>query len=597
MLAFLALSLSTVASLERGASGNVSGYVGATQAHLARCSDGPEPVLVTYTCVECVGESAVHRRTYTPGDRGDQALARQNQVERHVQVQVARQAEEVGQAKMSFPCVKIDFGSSLHVSSDAFEECGNGTRDRRNARGRPPALVLILSAWYVTWRPKQHLFVSASGFGSMVWIVVSHMCGVCVDASTHAAWIARVAFEGLSVPPPQYLSVLMLFHLIGGAEAVTCHSCYDQLEGCTGGASCPFLATPASNATNYIAAGITGLTALALFPREWMASVTRNVLDTLMSVARRPLAGSPLDLANFNLSQLAQAFKDRTAPRSDVLYEMAALIPGASTTEQAEIRLTIDTLKMIASVEPDHDSTKRSSVGEAVGVLMMLWALAGKIGSRASDSVCLSVDDSSASTSSTASRLTEKMTRSTSEAAFCERMTIFSALAHGLGIANTLASVRFFKDVAYDLMLRDRLAWQVAQELVMVYLSDVDNSASLTIGNIFESGAQDNRLARAKTSASKHHPGLDIFRAVRDSTKELKTGVKYNGKCTNTSDKFCISFNVGGDHSAKHLHADGACKFKHKCDSYVTGAGPDARCGGDHSRKDCTNPDKTNTKP
>ena len=63
--------------------------------------------------------------------------------------------------------------------------------------------------------------------------------------------------------------------------------------------------------------------------------------------------------------------------------------------------------------------------------------------------------------------------------------------------------------MAYDLMLRDRLAWQVAQELVMVYLSDVDNSASLTIGNIFESGAQDNRLARAKTSASKHHPGLD----------------------------------------------------------------------------------------
>ena len=71
-------------------------------------------------------------------------------------------------------------------------------------------------------------------------------------------------------------------------------------------------------------------------------------------VAMRPLAGSPLDLANFNLSQLAQAFKDRTAPRSDVLYEMAALIPGASTAEQAEIRLTIDTLKMIASVEPDR---------------------------------------------------------------------------------------------------------------------------------------------------------------------------------------------------------------------------------------------------
>ena len=51
MLAFLALSLSTVASLERGASGNVSGYVGATQAHLARCSDGPEPVFFGFGAV------------------------------------------------------------------------------------------------------------------------------------------------------------------------------------------------------------------------------------------------------------------------------------------------------------------------------------------------------------------------------------------------------------------------------------------------------------------------------------------------------------------------------------------------------------------
>ena len=211
MLAFLALSLVSVASLERGASGNVSGSVGAVQAHLARCSDGPCPSCATPTCDESVGGSAVHRRMSTPGDRGDKIPARQNQVERHVQVQVARQAEEVGQAKMSFPCVKIDFGSSLHVSSDAFGECGNDTRDRRNARGRPPALVLILSAWYVTWRPKQHLFVSASGFGSMAWIVVSQMFGVCVDASAHAAWITRVVSEGLSVFPSQYLSVLVLF--------------------------------------------------------------------------------------------------------------------------------------------------------------------------------------------------------------------------------------------------------------------------------------------------------------------------------------------------------------------------------------------------
>ena len=103
MLAFLALSLVSVASLERGASGNVSGSVGAVQAHLAHCSDGPCPSCATPTCDESVGGSAVHRRMSTPGDRGDKIPTRHNQVERHVQVQVARQAEEVGQANVSVP--------------------------------------------------------------------------------------------------------------------------------------------------------------------------------------------------------------------------------------------------------------------------------------------------------------------------------------------------------------------------------------------------------------------------------------------------------------------------------------------------------------
>ena len=603
MLAFLALSLSTVASLERGASGNVSGYVGATQAHLARCSDGPEPVLVTYTCVECVGESAVHRRTCTPGDRGDKVTARQNQVERHVQVQVARQAEEVGQAKMSFPCVKIDFGSSLHVSSDAFEECGNDTRDRRNARGRPPALVLILSAWYVTWRPKQHLFVSASGFCWCAWMVACRLFAAVVFSLAAVLSAGRVGSRQIfaGVPLRSILWVVASSYLVSGADAVTCHTCHDQLEGCTGGANCPFLSTPQSNMTNFLAAGAAGLTALALFPREWMTVVSRAVLDSLMSVARRPLSGAPLDLANKDVSELAQAFKDRTAPRNDVLYEIAALIPGATEAERAELKLTLDTLKMIADMEPDHSGTKRTTVGEVVGVLMLLWALAGKISDRASNSVCVTID-SEGSSSSTISKLSEKMKRSTSLAGFCERISVFSALAHGLGVENTLGSVRFFKDVAYDPLLRDKLPWQLVHELVVVYLEDVDNSLSLNLGNIFDSGAQDTRMARAKTSALKHYPDLDIFRSskLQGVREDKDTSVKFNGKSNSTSDKFCISFNLGGQHSSKHLSSDGSCKFKHACDGWITGAGPKARCNNSdgtpgHCRKNCDHPNRSDT--
>ena len=120
-------------------------------------------------------------------------------------------------------------------------------------------------------------------------------------------------------------------------------------------------------------------------------------------------------------------------------------------------------------------------------MLMLLWALAGKISDRASNSVCVTID-SEGSSSSTISKLSEKMKRSTSLAGFCERISVFSALAHGLGVENTLGSVRFFKNVAYDPLLRDKLPWQLVHELVVVYLEDVDNSLSLNLGNIFDSG-------------------------------------------------------------------------------------------------------------
>ena len=403
------------------------------------------------------------------------------------------------------------------------------------------------------------------------------------------------------VPLRSILWVVASSYLVSGADAVTCHTCHDQLEGCAGGANCPFLSTPQSNMTNFLAAGAAGLTALALFPREWMTVVSRAVLDSLMSVARRPLSGAPLDLANKDVSELAQAFKDRTAPRNDVLYEIAALIPGATEAERAELKLTLDTLKMIADMEPDHSGTKRTTVGEVVGVLMLLWALAGKISDRASNSVCVTID-SEGSSSSTISKLSEKMKRSTSLAGFCERISVFSALAHGLGVENTLGSVRFFKDVAYDPLLRDKLPWQLVHELVVVYLEDVDNSLSLNLGNIFDSGAQDTRMARAKTSALKHYPDLDIFRSskLQGVREDKDTSVKFNGKSTPTSEKYCLSFNLGGQHSSKHLSSDGSCKFKHACDGWITGAGPKARCNNSdgtpgHCRKNCDHPDRSDT--
>ena len=602
MLAFLALSLVSVASLERGASGNVSGSVGAVQAHLARCSDGPCPSCATPTCDESVGGSSFHRRVDSQGEYGVEAHVRLNTRSSSVRVQVVCQADEFQSPEACSASWRLLLWCwVLPPHRPAFGRLWLG---RRACMVHPlRALDLIFAAWYVTWRPKQHLFVSASGFCWCAWMVACRLFAAVVFSSAAVLSAGRVGSRQIlaGVPLHLILWVVASSYLVSGADAVTCHTCHDQLEGCAGGANCPFLSTPQSNMTNFLAAGAAGLTALALFPREWMTVVSRAVLDSLMSVARRPLSGAPLDLANKDVSELAQAFKDRTAPRNDVLYEIAALIPGATEAERAELKLTLDTLKMIADMEPDHSGTKRTTVGEVVGVLMLLWALAGKISDRASNSVCVTID-SEGSSSSTISKLSEKMKRSTSLAGFCERISVFSALAHGLGVENTLGSVRFFKDVAYDPLLRDKLPWQLVHELVVVYLEDVDNSLSLNLGNIFDSGAQDTRMARAKTSALKHYPDLDIFRSskLQGAREDKDTSVKFNGKSNSTSDKFCLSFNLGGQHSSKHLSSDGSCKFKHACDGWITGAGPKARCNNSdgtpgHCRKNCDHPNRSDT--
>ena len=139
-----------------------------------------------------------------------------------------------------------------------------------------------------------------------------------------------------------------------------------------------------------------------------------------------------------------------------------------------------------------------------------------------------------------------------------------------------------------------KYSWQVSHELVLVYMEDEDNSTTMTLGSVFESGGQDSRLARAKTSAEMHFKG--IFRPLTSTVDQSKqSGKKWNGKDTPDAKGICVTYNVGGEHPAKHLHPDGTCKFRHVCNAWVTGKGPDGCCEGAHPRKSCTNPDRSAT--
>ena len=66
--------------------------------------------------------------------------------------------------------------------------------------------------------------------------------------------------------------------------------------------------------------------------------------------------------------------------------------------------------------------------------------------------------------------------------------------------------------------------------------------------------------------------------------------IKWNGKFTSGA-KPCLTFNNGRDtHPRSCLLPDGACKFDHVCDHFLTGGG---KCGSSaHGRNACNNPAK-----
>ena len=67
--------------------------------------------------------------------------------------------------------------------------------------------------------------------------------------------------------------------------------------------------------------------------------------------------------------------------------------------------------------------------------------------------------------------------------------------------------------------------------------------------------------------------------------------LKYNGKYTVNSTRFCMAFNKGTEHSKAMLHPDGTCKFNHRCNKWVSNKGKDGRClSTSHGCHACDNP-------
>ena len=82
------------------------------------------------------------------------------------------------------------------------------------------------------------------------------------------AYLSHLLFSVSHAGAVPVLSVVLLSILM--VDAVTCLTCRDQLDGCTGGNNCPFLKGPTSNVAALAAGTGTLLVATSLFPREYL---------------------------------------------------------------------------------------------------------------------------------------------------------------------------------------------------------------------------------------------------------------------------------------------------------------------------------------
>ena len=414
----------------------------------------------------------------------------------------------------------------------------------------------------------------------------------------------RLCARAASVP----CTVLLVLINLAVTEAVTCRTCFDQIQGCAGGAACPLLTTTAQNGMllgGVAAATATALVARDIFPLRFTRVLARNVLDQLLVVGRRPPPGTPVDLSALTVQQLSDPVRTAGAELDALLSEISSRVAAATNqTEIARLNAITSTLQVRRKIGTGGSAVVDMGQGAPaiVGIFIYSIILATRIVRTKQTDVA-----ATGSTSDAAAGAAEagagralpvyKLMRPKSMEEFSAILTVWTMLVAGLGLAPVLVTGAFLVEVVYDNMSEGTITWPVAFELLIVYLEEIERTPGddVNLSNVYNRGAQDTMLKRAVERAPKSaaDKNKDIFRPGADDGAELQ----WNGSWNRKAKEACITFNLGNKkHPAKCLNERGGCKFNHVCDHWVDDKGPGGTCGGDHPRIRCDNPHKCDKK-
>ena len=422
-------------------------------------------------------------------------------------------------------------------------------------------------------------------------VVVTHLG----DLHTMRRWFGGSGY-GISINRYLWASFILLTCLPTTA-AVTCRTCFDQIQGCTGGDDCPFVATTTQNGLllgGLAAATATAIVARDVFPLRFTRVLTRGVLDSLLIIGRRPPPGTAVDVSALTNVELTNPVRTSGVELEAILDEVTKRL-GAATSNIELQRLNSISTTIGHKIKLGRGADGAIAVGdgtaELVGVFRYCAMLAGKV-VRTRLSQVATVITPPQGDAQVKAVPPEKLVKPKSMAEFADILVTWTMLLSGLGLASILVSGAFLREVVFDTIADGTLPWEGAYELWLVYLEEVERTAGddVNLSNVYNRGAQDTMIKRAMERLPKR-----IFRpggggGDGDGDEELKWNGSFNAKSTAT----CLTFNLGKkQHPTNCLNEKGGCKFNHACDQYVSDQGPKGRCGSvKHGRHNCDNPAK-----
>ena len=433
--------------------------------------------------------------------------------------------------------------------------------------------------------------------GTWRWVVLPTIVAVTHlgDLDTMRRWFGG---SGYGIPINRYLwASFILLICLPTTAAVTCRTCFDQIQGCTGGNDCPFVATTTQNGLllgGLAAATATAIVARDVFPLRFTRVLTRGVLDSLLIIGRRPPPGTAVDVSALTNVELTDPVRTSGVELEALLDEVTKRL-GAATSNIELQRLNSISTAIGHKIKLGRGADGAIAVGdgteELVGVFRYCAMLAGKV-VRTRLSQVATVITPPQGDAQVKAVPPEKLVKPKTMAEFADILVTWTMLLSGLGLASILVSGAFLREVVFDTIADGTLPWEGAYELWLVYLEEVERTAGddVNLSNVYNRGAQDTMIKRAMERLPKR-----IFRpggggGDGDGDEEPKWNGSFNAKSTAT----CLTFNLGKkQHPTNCLNEKGGCKFNHACDQYVSDQGPKGRCGSvKHGRHNCDNPAK-----